>query len=119
MIASHSSVPVPEAPSPGGTPGPQAGLDEVMIAAPGWTAMKDAPVTPIAAVSSPLACGASAPELAWTGAHLLPGVAAFRATITAVPRVTQNDLPLSAAVMVSLLPCQAVWPPGHRGASVG
>src|SRR5215472_6020352 len=115
MIVSQVIVPVPEALSPGGTPGPQAGRPEVMTATPGWVATKDAPVTPSASISSPLACGARMAGLAWMGAHLRAAVP-FRSTVTAVPRATQNDLPPSAAVMVSL-PCPAGWPPGHCGAA--
>ncbi len=40
------------------------------------------------------------------GDHLRAAVP-LRNTVTLVPRVTQNDMPLSAAVMVSLLGCAA------------
>src|SRR6516225_5994002 len=112
MIASHESVPVPVALSPGGTPGPQAGLDEVMTAVPGCTARKEAPVTPMASVNSPLAWGTRTAGLAWTGAHLRAAVP-LRNTTTFVPRVTQNDLPLSAAVTASRPP----WVTGPQAAA--
>src|ERR1700733_2830603 len=84
----------------GGTPLPQTGRAEVMVAMPGSAARNDAPVTPIARASSPLAAGLSTPELAWMGAHLRSGVP-FRNTDTLAPFTTQNALSLSAAVMVS------------------
>jgi hypothetical protein len=74
---------------------------EVMAAVPGRTASNAALVTPIWSAMRGSGRGASTGEPELMGCHVLLGVP-LRNTSTTVPITTQNVLPLSATVMVSI-----------------
>jgi hypothetical protein len=79
----------------------QTGRAEEITAVPEWVATKYSPVTPSWRVRRPLGRGVRTPELAWIGVHLRAGLPR-RTTRTPVPGLTQNDLPLSLALTVTV-----------------
>src|SRR5690242_10901587 len=79
----------------------QSGRAEEITAVPERVATKYSPVTPSWRVRRPLGRGVSTLELAWMGAHLRAWLPRST-TSTPVPGLTQNDLPLSLALTVTV-----------------
>jgi hypothetical protein len=92
-------------------------LAELILAEPGCAAMKDAPVTPTRSARSPLAAGASAAESALIGDHLWAIVPA-RKTRTRSPTAAHKIRPLSAFLMVSVVPAGLAGAAGQLVAAV-